>query len=327
MRRLSRAGFKSDFVSTAILPDWWGDDCRSDPSLLADIEVRVARFLQMSVSSVRDPRTELTPPIHAGVQLRRVRDVHSDRLSPAIHSALQVAGAVVRSLREPPQVQVPPTNASAWRHELTHGGAPPRLRVVLDDCWQRGIPIVPIDMLPSPKFQAMACFMEGRPVVVLGHKHDEPGRVAFLVGHEIGHVAAGDCNPERPVVDEEEAVPDGTDMERQADAYATRLLVGDASIPEAVADTPTDIASRAARIEEETGADAGAVIWAWARTTGNYLNAVTAIKALYRAKGAQRLLREHFLRSVDLASASESDRALLHSVVGTWDHGAAADRQ
>ncbi len=327
MRRLSHAGFTSDFVSTAILPDWWADDCGKDPSLLADIELRVARFLQTPISSVRDPQIDLTPPIHAGVQLRRVRDIRRDRLAPAIHSALQVARAVVRSLREPLPVRVPPADAAAWRNELTHTGATLRLKDLLDDCWQRGIPVVPIDLLPSPKFQAMACFVEGHPVVVLGHKHDEPGRVAFLVGHEVGHIAAGDCLPERPVVDEEEVTLDDADIERRADAYATQLLVGDAALPATASESPMVLAAMAAKIEQETGADAGTVIWAWARSTGNYLNAVTAIKALYRAKGAQRLLQDHFLRFVDLASASESDHALLDSVVGTRDQGAAADRQ
>lgn len=329
MRRLSRAGFKGDFVRTALLPDWWDEACERDPSLLADVEVRVARFLQASISSVQDPRIGLAAPAHAGVQLRRVRDTDPERLAPAIHSALQVAGAAIRSLREPRQIRVPHADASTWRNEITHAGAALGLRALLADCWQRGIPVVPIDLLPSPKFQAMACFVEGRPAVILGHKHDEPGRVAFLVGHEVGHIAAGDCEPERPVVDgdEEEAGPDNTDIERRADAYATQLLVGDTPLPTMAADTPMDLASRAARIEEETGADAGTIVWAWARKTGQYRDAVTAIKALYRARGAQRLLQEHFLQFVDLAAASESDRALLDSIVGAWDQGAAADRQ
>jgi hypothetical protein len=329
MRRLSRAGFERDFVRTVILPDWWDDDCERDPSLLADIEVRVARFLQAPISSIRDPRIGLTAPAHAGVQLRRVRDSDPERLAPAIHSALQVARAVIRSLREPPRVRLPHADASVWRNEITQTGIALGLSGLLSDCWQRGIPVVPINLLPSPKFQAMACFVEDRPAVVLGHKHDEPGRVAFLVGHEIGHVAAGDCKPERPVVDgdEEEAGPDDTDFERRADAYATRLLVGDVSLPTMAADTPMGLASRAAQIEEETGADAGTIVWTWARRTGRYRDAVTAIKALYRARGAQRLLQEHFFRFVDLAAASESDRALLDSVVGAWDQGAATDRQ
>lgn len=325
MRRLARAGFKGDFVSLAVLPDWWQADCVNDPTLLSDIEVRVARFLKAPLASIRDPKATLAPPSYAGAQLRRVRNIDRDRLAPAIHAAIQVAAAVVRSLREPrADVRVPPPDALQWRSEIRHPDAPVKLRDVLTDCWKRGIPIVPMEVLPSPSFQGLACIVEGRPVVVLGHKHDEPGRVASLVAHEIGHVVAGDCEPEQPVVDEEETADDATDMERLADQYAAKLLVGDTLIPDAAATNPKELASTAAAIEREHGVDAGAVIWSWARKTGIYADAVTALKALYRANGARRLVREHFLRFVDLDSATESDRALLRSVLGDSDHDDAA---
>ena len=55
--------------------------------------------------------------------------------------------------------------------------------------------------------------------VVLGHRYDEPGRVAFLVAHEAGHIASGDCSPDTLVLDEDEAVLDPSDMEKDADCF------------------------------------------------------------------------------------------------------------
>lgn len=317
MRRLSRAGFKSDFVRPAILPDWWDDDCANDPSLLPEVEIRVARFLGRSVSDVRDPARELAAPAYDRAQLRRVRDIDRDRLRAAIHTGLQVAGAVVRSMRDPGRpVRPVPDDATAWRNAIPRANKAVTLEDIVVDVWERGIPVVPLDVLPAPSFQGLACVVEGRPVVLLGHRHDEPGRVAFIVAHEAGHVAHGDCAPDQPVVDEEEEVADDADIERRADRFATRVVVGSDEIPAVTAADFRQLARLAVAQEKTTGADASAIIYAWARRTGDYAKASMAVKALYRAMGARQKLRTLFDRYVDLEGAAESDRLLLRCVHG-----------
>jgi len=325
MRRLSRAGFKKDFVRSALLPDWWDITCEDSPDLLPDVEIRVARFLGLPVSTIRDPAAELASPFYAGAQLRRVRDLDRDRLAPAIHSAMQIAAAVVRNLRAPvPSPSIPPADGLMWRTQIQHASTAITLDDLVSDLWKRGIPIVAIDVLPAPSFQGLACVVDGRPVVLLGHKHDEPGRVAFFAAHEMGHIASGDCTPDHPVVDEREEVADDAAMELRADKYATLALVGRHTVPKVDAQNARDLAIHASQVERSTGVDAGAVIFAWARLTGNYAKASMAVKALYRGSGARRLLRQHFDRHVDLDSATESDRALLRCVSGDPERDATA---
>lgn len=316
MRRLSQAGFKKDFVSRAVLPEWWDEDCADDPTLLPDIEIRVARFLGLPLSIVRSPAAVLRPRVAPGAQLRRVRDLDRDRLAPAIHTAMQVAGAVVRSMREPaPSPAIPPRDGLAWRGELGGAHAAVKLDHILSDLWRRGIPVVPMEGLPSPSFQGLACIIENRPVIVISHKHDEPGRIAFLVAHEAGHIAAGDCAADQPVVDEEEEVLDDSDIERAADQYATRVLVGDDSVPQVDAVDFKDLAKRASQTERASGADASAIIFAWASRTREYAIATMAVNALYRGSGARRQLRQQLERHVDLDATNETDRALLRCVL------------
>lgn len=317
MNRLSRAGFKADFVRPAILPDWWDDSCAEDPSLLPEIEVRVARFLGRSVTEVRDTSRDLAAPTYDRAQLRRVRDINRDRLGPAIHSALRVAGAVVRSLRNSDfPVQPLPTDALDWRGSIRRTSGALRLDDLLLDLWERGIPVVPLEVMPAPCFQGLACIVEGRPVVLLGHKHDEPGRVAFIVAHEVGHISAGDCAPDQPVVDEDAGVSDEADIELRADQFATRVLIGSDQVPEISGGDFRQLAHTAAAQEKITGADASAIIYSWARQTGDYPRATMAVKALYRATGARRTLRQWFDRYVDPDTAAESDRQLLRCVYG-----------
>lgn len=308
----------------AILPDWWDETCGNDPSLLPDIEIRVARFLGVPLAAVRDPNTSLDPPAYPQAQLRRVRDLDRDRLAPAIHSAMQIAGAVVRSLRAPaPDHVMLPTDGLEWRDQIVRERAIVTLDDILNDLWPHGIPVVPLDVLPAPNFQGAACIVEGRPVILLGHKHDEPGRIAFRVAHEAGHIAAGDCMPNQPVVDAEEEVRDDADIEHKADRYATRTLVGGDLPPLVDGTNYKELATRASQLELTSGADAGAILHAWAARTGDYAKASMAVNALYRGTGARRQLRQHFDRHVDLEAATESDRALLRCVHGEPERDAA----
>jgi len=327
MHRLSRAGFKSEFVRRAILPDWWEETCAQDPNLLPDIEIRVARFLELPLATVRDAGAALTAPSYSSAQLRRVRDLDPDRLAPAIHSGMRIAAAAVRSLRNPaPRPVLPPPDGLAWREQIERTSGAMALDSILTDMWVRGIPVVSLDVLPTPSFQGAACIVQDRPVILLGHKYDAPGRVAFLVAHEAGHIAAGDCTPDQPVVEEEEEVRDDASIERSAERYAIRALVGGDSIPLVDREHGVNfkkLATVAAQLERTSGADAGIIIFAWAARTGDYTTASMAVQALYRGSGARRLLRQHFTRHIDLDAATDGDAALLRCVYGEPERDAA----
>ena len=309
-------------MGPAILPDWWDESCVQDLTLLQDIDIRVARFLGLPLAVVRDASTALATPVYPNAQLRKVRNVDPERLGPAIHSALRIAAAVVRSLRDSvPDPVVPPPDGLAWRDQITRTGPAATLDEILEDLWLRGIPVVPLAVLPAPSFQGIACIVDSRPVILLGHKHDEPGRVAFRVVHEAGHIAAGDCAPDQPVVDEEDEVIDNSDIEHKADRYATQVLVGADSAPMVEqAENFKQLASRAANLERETGADASFIISAWATQTGDYATASMAVKALYRGVGARQKLQQHFVQHIDFDAANESDCALLRCVHGDPEH-------
>lgn len=316
-RRLSKAGFKKQFLESAILPDWWEASCEDDPGLLQEIDLRVARFLELPLATVSDPSLDIAKPVFPGAKLRRVRDMSRDRLAPAIYAATRIAEAVVRNLRNKDIGPCnPPADGVNWRTELDRDTSAVTLTHIVQDLWQRSIPVVPVDGLPTPSFQGMSCLVDGRPVILLGHKHDEPGRAAFVVAHEVGHVVAGDCGPGQPVVDEDEEIKDDADLEVQADEYAVSVLVGAQAVPEINGANFKEIARRASEIERAQGTDASILIFAWACRTRDYATATLAVRALYRHVGARRVLRDFFDRHVDVSAAGETDQALLRCVTG-----------
>ena len=319
MRRLSRAGFKQQFVAAALMPEWWEESYSHDPTVLPEVEVRVARFLNVPLAEVKNADVSLMPPSYGRAQLRRVGDIDRNRLGPAIHAAMQVARAVVRNMRSARPVDTSIDDALRWRQLLKSGeGTSVQLEDILGNLWAKGIPVVPLNILPTPNFQGLACVVDERPVIVLGHRYDEPGRVAYIVAHEAGHIAAGDCSADVPVLDRDEAIRDDSDMERAADCFAKCLLVGqeDVAIPEGADVDAKGLAQQAVNLERQTGADASLIIFSWAARTLNYAAATMAVKALYRSVGARRKVRNLFDQYVDLDSAAESDRALLRCLDG-----------
>jgi hypothetical protein len=312
IKRLSRAGFKKDFVREALLPDWWDESGADDPSLLPELEIRVARFFGVPVASMRHPRLELSIPNYPGARLRKVANLDRNRVKAAVHTGLQIAAAVVRSLRDSARaVRLPPADPMDWYREVQCAASRFDLASIVNDLWERGIPVVHVDVLPAPKFQALACLVGGRPVIVLGHANDAPPRLAFHIAHEVGHVVHDDCGPDAPIIDEDESVVDSSTSEQLADEYAWNALAGG----EPIGDVPTgdhrDWAKMADEVGRQHSIDAGVVVWSWANRTKDFKTGQMALKALYRSQRGQRMLRAAFDRNVDLENAAETDRALL----------------
>ena len=325
LRRLSKGGFKRDFVHSAILPDWWDDSLGSDARLLPDIELRIARFLGLPLAEVRNPAHPLAAPAAQSTVLRKTQSTSVENLRPAIHAARRVAEAVVRNMgdRQPGTIPAAPND---WRQELVTGISPVTLAVMLRDLWGRGIPVIPMEHLPTPAFQGMACVIEGHPVIVIGHMHDTPSRVAFFVAHEAGHIAAGDCSSGQTIVDESETSSDSSEIEKRADRYASHVVLGGVDPKRLSGADFRDLAMNAYTLQQQTGADAGALIFHWARRNGdNFTVANLAVKALYQAIGARQAMAKFVAENVNMEDASETDRALLGLVTGDAATAATAD--
>ena len=183
--------------------------------------------------------------------------------------------------------------------------------------------MIPLEMVPTPSFQAAACIAEGRPVILIGQKNDEPGRIAFWVAHEVGHIARGDCDSDHLILDGQEEILDESDIEGDADEYSRQVLVGENRIPEIGNGDFREIAKESAKLATRTGIGAGMIIAAWASRTGDYSKAQMALKALYLATGARKALSKHFAENVDLEGAPETDRDLFRCVSGVAETYAA----
>ena len=113
------------------------------------------------------------------------------------------------------------------------------------------------------------------------------------------------------MVDEQDEIVDTHDIEKRADRFAMRTLVGTENVPEIRGADFRQLAKQAADHERNTGADASVLIYSWARKSGDYATATRAVAALYQSTGARKILANQFAQAVDIGAASESDQSLL----------------
>jgi hypothetical protein len=227
---------------------------------------------------------------------------------------------VLRSLRSDLGNPSLPRDPLQWRKQLLANATSLELGALVEDLWQRGIPVIHLSFPKLLKFQGMATIVDGRPVAILGTDHDAPARQAFYLAHEVGHLSNGDCDGGVTVVDEEDDDGDGDQLERQADAFASRVLRGTAPPLSGIFSDGKVLAKAAYESALKSQSDAGSVIWQWASGPhGDFKVAAAALTALYCDAGARRTIRHSFDERVEVQNASETDQGLLRCVAGGLD--------
>lgn len=316
MVRLQDAGFGGPF-SQVLLPDWWSKECESDVSLLPEIEIAVARLLRLPIATVRNPALALQPNTFPNARLRTKASTTRSGIAASMHAAITVAGAVVRNLTDDEEYESIPEDPLVWRKQILAKhpkGTALGLNELVGDLWERRIPVIHLKVVPSPKFQGLACIVNGRPVIILAWNTDASAELLFHCAHEAGHIAKRHVAEDRPVFDETQ--DSSTDpIEVEATEYALALLNGakKPSLPSAVFS-----AHQLVRLADEASVkpriDPGHIILSWGHIHSEWQISRAALRMGGMSKGGKATLDKAFLKHVNVEDASETDRRLLQCV-------------
>jgi len=238
LRRAREAGYKKAFVENVVLPEWWEHQIAANPAGREEGIGYLALRLGLSPASLREGERATHIPLGEAKYKTREGVTTSD-LEPAkavAAWALRLAcGAMPVPLHAVP-------DAPTLRAHLLSAGAPwvdfPRL---LDACWAQGIPVLPIeDPGGGKKMDGMAARFGGRFGVALCGRYRSPSRQAFILAHELGHVACGHLPADGVLVVDEgiaERALGGADgnvrdeiEEPEANGYARDLLMPEFTI-------------------------------------------------------------------------------------------------
>ncbi len=316
-QRLSEKGFSWPFVKSCVLPEWWDDKMADVEANRALAEVYIAKHLGFGMEELQDRARPLSPPRMAGVRFKRYKneaDVDDKARASAV-VALSMASSLVWAISSGlPQLQR--RSAREVRDAILRESRYVDLDTLLAFCWGAGIPVLRLDRTPGKRFDGMAAFADGRPVIVLASCRDSPPWLAFYVAHELGHIMLGHVRADTGAwldvkIDSDVHSQD----ERNADRFACEVLSGFAE-PK-IKDLRLKahpLALTAARSGPEQGVDPGAFALIYARSNNRWAVAQDALKYLGLGTGGRARIAEHMAEHLSDSELPESEERFLSAL-------------
>ena len=190
------------------------------------------------------------------------------------------------------------------------------LEVLLDLCWRHGIPVVPL--ADGGNFYGACWLFDNQPVIVLKNAIRTPERWAFLLAHEMHHASSATGFS---IIEHDFDVRDwrAQPSEKDADAFATRLLLGDSA--QALAEVAADRAGRSAArlkdavrdVAEAAGVSVGILAdYVAFRVSTPEINWWPTANRLHTSEvDAWSVTRSALFKNVDLSRLDSIDRDIL----------------
>jgi len=307
--RLSRHGLKKSFVKS-LLPEWWDDDIAEDASGLLQAQMILAKSMNLDLASLRDDDAEISfRAAQRKFKHGKAVDEASIRLSAEYATGLAklavqaMAAPYTSPLRDPIELRKK-ILASGWRVDL--GG-------LLDFCFQSGIPVLHVGVLPGKKMDAVAVKQNGRTAIVLS-KNAAPAFLLFHLAHEIGHIACGHLGDgDSTLIDADLKEGAGKDMdEQEADNFAIQLLNG-SNVKYSSSNrylTPQAPAQSAASLGAEKFIDTGHIVLNYGFAAKNFRLANAALAILNNCGGPETV-NTTLMSSINWDALTEDQASLL----------------
>jgi hypothetical protein len=324
------SSFKGLGISAAqvrhFLPDWWDDEAALDENGLLELQLLLARRLNVVFDSLRTsvPKPTFLPAT------RRFKTIHPEGSSQlAVAASVGHGLALVLASACKTETLADVLSAQALRAQVLKT----RRTVTLDSLcrwlWSHGIPVVHITNWPNHlrRPDAMCVRVESRIVILVLRKEVAPARLTYLVAHEVGHVMLGHLQATNSAVLVDDALPiDAQDVAKDddefaADSFAMELLGGQALLNTCSALSPQytdEIKLVVAALERSKNSelDPGQIILGWARLTGNWPMAALAMRYLMTTQAAPEVINDVAKSYIDLAAIASDGQDHIARLTG-----------
>lgn len=321
-RELREAGIANSAVN-AVWPQWWSREAESSVSAQAELVYTVALRLGLVPSSLLEGQTQFlwtddTKFKALKAETDRDRDVLASFGAAAVRALLRVA-----DVNGSHQVLVGMT-ASALRQTLLATSDVVGLQDIVAFCWSIGLPVVQLRVFPlsAKRMHAMTSSVSKRYAILFGSEYKYVARYAYVIAHEIGHIASGHLQSDRGLIDIDDplTVTKTDTEEREADEFAMTLLTGEPH-PHVSSDsdnyTATQLAHAAQKASLERQIDAGVLALCLGHSSGRWRQTFGALKII--PPGEQSIwptLNNLASQQLALHSASFSEREYLVRLLG-----------
>lgn len=291
LQRLEDLGLSRKYVRS-MLPEWLSDEAAATPGGLLELKLILTRQFDLDAGRLLSDQNEVAFRTPTNRRFKKARNVDESDLVVASSVALGLARHVAAACKQP---FVPvPTVAVETRQEIFKLFPPLKwisLQAVLHFAWAHGIPVAYLASSPpgNRKMDAMAVRVDGRPVIVVSRKSAHASWIAFLIAHELGHIARGHVGDEEVLID---SASDDNDPfvgaendpdELEANRYATELITGSAQrryLPDSDRGNAPGLLSAAHAEGVRSKVDPGHIILNFGHHTKQWAMAMAALNML-----------------------------------------------
>jgi hypothetical protein len=258
-----------------------------------------------------------------GVRLRKWSNAAREEAGPTVQVASRLAQLIALGMREAPPFQGLP-DALAIRDEIfmTSPSRLVNLETLLSYCWRHGIPVAHLGRFPkrSKKIIGLAAIFENRPIIVLASSRDALPWLAFDLAHELGHIALKHASAGKYEVDLEFPQQEAKE-EKEANDFAGRLLFGVENFQLGSKRwlKAEVLAAESKKFQQMNHMDAGLLIVNYGRTMGQWAAAEAALKTVGQNTGAQKLIRNHFVKNFQKDDLPDSSLNFITALTGISD--------
>lgn len=224
-RKLRDAGLTRKWIDAA-WPEWWDESAGESASARAELRFALARRLGLSPKALIGERVEFVWRDHTKFKHLSAETEEQQAIIAAFGSS--IGRLLIQAC--PAEPRSASVGAGELREAILTGRKFVDLQALIGTCWALGIPVIEPRLFPmsSKLMHAMAIGAEGRHAILLAFNTGYPARLAFMLAHEIGHVALGHMGETGAIVDLDEAGRPGEldEQEIAANHFALELLTG-----------------------------------------------------------------------------------------------------
>lgn len=224
-RELQNTGLTRSAID-AVWPEWWGRDAEDSPSANAELRYTISRRLGLAPSSLFDGPPRFVWRDNAKFKNVGVATAREQEILTSFGMAVGIAlidATPVGAL--PPQISPMTLRAAILERKPSVA-----LDGIIETYWTLGIPVVKPRFAPlrRRRMQAMSMSIQGRYSALVSRSTRNPAKLAFILAHELGHIALGHVGTSSAFLEMEDPLTlTNRDQEEQvADNFALQLLIG-----------------------------------------------------------------------------------------------------
>lgn len=304
---LKALGFLSrSFVKKLIFPNWWKSELGNDFDSIHNLIISLAKNLGLDINfSLEDSlfTFKTVPELKYKLQ--------SNQNDPYIFSYLAKSVAdLTHTVVENAYITIP-ENPQEIRDIILQKHQCIDLEGLLEFCFEFGIPVIHFDKKPNgiSKFDGMVVICNDRPVIVISSARKNSAWLAFILAHELGHIAKKHIL-KGMLVDTSFKDGECDSDEDEANGFASRLL-GDFDLHWSNKLSPNDLLSKAKSLSDDYRIDSGTAVLNYAWQVKDWRGAMTALKKLEPEANAPEKINTFLNQYLQLQSIDADSRDFL----------------